>query len=390
MKDLINQYKNSLLNDVIPFWSKNSLDKEFGGYLSSLNRDGTVFDTDKYTWPIGRQVWTYSTLYKNVEHKQEWLDIAKLGAEFLRDKGMDAEGKFYFAFNRAGDALKKPSNIFSDCFAALGFAQYYNASGDENFKTLAREIYNRIEVRWNNPKHIFNKETGIRPMDAMGKLMLDANMALEMEGVLDDLSIAHLKKNSIDKLLLHHYDENLELFFENVAPDGSHPDTVDGRLIVPGHAVEAMWMVIDLAAQTDDLKTIEKATDITLKILEYGWDDKYGGIFYFMDAQNKPMQWKLDWDQKLWWVHNEALIALLKAYQHTKRQDVWTWFEKVHQYTWAHFPDSKFGEWFGYLNRRGEVLLELKGSFKGCYHLPRSLYECWKTLEKIEVKITPS
>lgn len=384
MKELINLYKESLLNDIIPFWSKNSLDKEFGGYLSSLDRDGSVFDTDKYTWPIARQIWTYSMLYNKVEQKQEWLDIAKLGAEFLRDKGMDSEGKFFWAFDRKGNALKKPSNIFSDCFAALGFAQYYLASGDENIKILAREIYDRIEIRWNNPKHIFNKETGIRPMSNMGKFMLDANMALEMKGVLDDSIIASLKKNSIQKLLNHHYDEDLQLFFENVAPDGSHPDTFDGRLIIPGHAVEAMWMVMDLAAQTNDLKTIEKATDITLKMLEYGWDDKYGGFFYFMDAQDKPMQWKLDWDQKLWWVHNEALIALLKAYQHTKRQDVWAWFEKVHQYTWKHFPDPEFGEWFGYLNRRGEILLELKGSFKGCYHLPRSLYECWKTLEKLE------
>ncbi len=384
MKELINLYKESLLNDIIPFWSKNSLDKKFGGYLSSLDRDGSVFDTDKYAWPIARQIWTYSMLYNKVEQKHEWLDIAKLGAEFLRDKGMDSEGKFYWAFDRNGNALIKPSNIFSDCFAALGFAQYYLASGDENFKILAREIYDRIEIRWNNPEHIFNKETGIRPMSNMGKFMLDANMALEMKGVLDDSIIASLKKNSIQKLLNHHYDEDLQLFFENVAPDGSHPDTFDGRLIIPGHAVEAMWMVMDLAAQTNDLKTIEQATDITLKMLEYGWDDKYGGIFYFMDAKNKPMQWKLDWDQKLWWVHNEALIALLKAYQHTKRQDVWAWFEKVHQYTWNHFPDPEFGEWFGYLNRRGEILLELKGSFKGCYHLPRSLYECWKTLEKLE------
>lgn len=384
MKELINIYKDSLLNDIIPFWSKNSLDKEFGGYFSSLDRFGNVFDTDKYAWPIGRQVWTYSTLYNKVEKKQEWLDIAKLGADFMRDKGMDKDGRFYFAFDKEGNALKKASNIFSDCFAVLGFAQYYHASGDESYRTLAREIYDRIEKRWSNPKHVFNKETGIRPMNGMGKLMLDANMAMEMEGVLDNAKIKELKETSIKQLLYHHYDEDLQLFFENVAPDGSHPDTVDGRLIIPGHAIEAMWFVMDLAAQTNDIKTIERATDITLKMLEYGWDEKFGGIFYFMDAQDKPMPWKLDWDQKLWWVHNETLVALLKAYQHTQRTDVWEWFEKVHDYSWKYFSDPEYGEWFGYLNRRGEVLLDMKGTFKGCYHLPRALYECWKTLEKIE------
>ena len=187
----------------------------------------------------------------------------------------------------------------------------------------------------------------------------------------------NLKENSIQKLLNHHYDENLQLFFENVAPDGSHPDTVDGRLIIPGHTVEAMWIVMDLAAQTNDIKTIEKASNITLKMLEYGWDKKYGGLFYFMDAQNKPMQWKLDWDQKLWWVHNEALIAVVKAYQHTKRQDVWAWFEKVHQYTWKQFPDPEFGEWFGYLRRDGAISNQTKGtSWKGPFHIPRMMLTC--------------
>ena len=46
--------------------------------------------------------------------------------------------------------------------------------------------------------------------------------------------------------------------------------------------------------------------------------------------------------------------------------------------------DQEYPEWFGYLNRRGEVLLPLKGGkWKGCFHVPRGLYQCWKTLEEI-------
>jgi N-acylglucosamine 2-epimerase len=33
------------------------------------------------------------------------------------------------------------------------------------------------------------------------------------------------------------------------------------------------------------------------------------------------------------------------------------------------------------------VLLPLKGGkWKGCFHVPRSLYQCWKTLKAIEEK----
>jgi N-acylglucosamine 2-epimerase len=117
--------------------------------------------------------------------------------------------------------------------------------------------------------------------------------------------------------------------------------------------------------------------------LSYGWDEKYGGIFYFMDVKNYPPQ-QLEWDQKLWWVHVETLIALLKGYQHIGDSRCLEWFNKVHEYTWSHFPDREYGEWFGYLNRQGEVLLPLKGGkWKGCFHVPRALFQCSKILAKL-------
>jgi N-acylglucosamine 2-epimerase len=142
-----------------------------------------------------------------------------------------------------------------------------------------------------------------------------------------------------------------------------------------------MWFIMDLAKRNNDETLIQKACDIMLHTLEYAWDKEYGGIFYFLDIKGNPPQ-QLEWDQKLWWVHVETLVALAKVYQLTGNEKCAEWFEKVHAYTWKHFRDNEFGEWFGYLNRRGEVLLDLKGGkWKGCFHIPRSLYQVWKTLE---------
>jgi N-acylglucosamine 2-epimerase len=147
-----------------------------------------------------------------------------------------------------------------------------------------------------------------------------------------------------------------------------------------------MWFIMDLGERKGDKALIERAKDITLHTLEYAWDAQYGGILYFMDIKGYPPQ-QLEWDQKLWWVHVETLIALLKGYLLTGDERCWTWFEKVHKWTWEHFPDPEFGEWFGYLNRQGEPLLTLKGGkWKGCYHVPRGLYQCWKTLERLNNK----
>jgi N-acylglucosamine 2-epimerase len=373
------QYGQALFEDCIPFWERHSIDHKYGGYLTSLERNGEIFDTDKYTWPIGRQAWTFAMLYNRYEPREEWLKMSKVGVEFLSKYGMDEEGKFYFAFDQKGAPLKKPSNIFSDCFAALGFSQYALASGEEQYRDLSLEVFNRIQARWPNPKGVFNKDTGIRPMSNMTKAMINLNMVLEMTLLLDKEVVKNIEGQCIHDLLDLHYDSDFGLFFENVAPDGSHPDTYDGRLITPGHAIEAMWLVMELAKNREDNALWEKSIKVTLQMLEYGWDKQYGGIFYFLDFKNRPRQWNLDWDQKLWWVHIETLIALAKAYSYSNSKEIADWFVKVHDYTWSHFPDPEYGEWYGYLNRRGEPLLTLKGSFKGCYHLPRGLFEVYQT-----------
>jgi N-acylglucosamine 2-epimerase len=179
------------------------------------------------------------------------------------------------------------------------------------------------------------------------------------------------------------YDESSGLILENVNPNGSFSDSFEGRLLNPGHAIEAMWFIMDLADRLKNKELMDKAVQILLRTLKYGWDEKYGGIFYFMDIKGNPPQ-QLEWDQKLWWVHIETLISLIKAYYFTGNQECLQWFEKVHNYTWSHFADAEYAEWFGYLNRQGEVLLPLKGGkWKGCFHVPRGLYQVWRTLEKL-------
>jgi N-acylglucosamine 2-epimerase len=179
------------------------------------------------------------------------------------------------------------------------------------------------------------------------------------------------------------YQPDTGLILENVYEDGSFCDSFEGRLLNPGHAIEAMWFVMDLGVRINDPLLINRAKDIMLHMLKKGWDSEYGGIFYFLDAHGHPPQ-QLEWDQKLWWVHVEALVALAKGYKLTGDPECAAWFETLHQYTWNHFRDTEHGEWVGYLNRRGEVLLSLKGGkWKGCFHIPRSLYQISKTLSSL-------
>jgi len=386
MKNYSEVYKNTLLNNIIPFWEQHSIDLKNGGFYTCLNASGEVYETDKFMWLQGRQAWTFSMLYNKVEKNENWLNIAKNGIDFIRKHGMDSEGNFYFSTTENGEPLVQPYNIFSDCFAAMAFSQYAVATGDEEIKQLAIQTYHNILKKKDNPKGTYEKSTGTRPLKSFALPMILSNLVLELEDVLDTKDVERTIDESIHEVMEVFLDKKSGLIYEFVRPDGTLEDSFNGRLLNPGHGIEAMWFMIDIGVRRNDKKLINKATDTILKILEYSWDTKYDGILYFMDSKGKPPH-QLEWDQKLWWVHLEALVALSKAYEQTGRKELLPWYEKVHNYSWSHFSDAENGEWFGYLNRQGEVLLDLKGGkWKGCFHVPRAMYQCWKSFENIELK----
>jgi N-acylglucosamine 2-epimerase len=270
----------------------------------------------------------------------------------------------------------------------MAFGQLSLATGNKEYADIARKTFDKIISKRDNPKGIWNKAyPGTRNLKSFSLPMILCNLTLEIEHLLE--------KDIIEKMMNDCIHEVMDVFLrpelggiivENLNEDGTLSDTFEGRLVSPGHGLESMWFIMDLGVRLNRKDLIEKAVETTLILMDYGWDKKHGGIFYFMDRKGFPPQ-QLEWDQKLWWVHIEALISLLKGYELTGSEDCLKWFEKLHDYTWTRFKDPEYPEWWGYLNREGKVLLDLKGGkWKGCFHVPRGLYQCWQTLERINSK----
>jgi N-acylglucosamine 2-epimerase len=330
-------------------------------------------------WLQARQVWLFSMLYNRLEKRDDWLEMAAHGARFLREHGMDGPGNWYFSLTRDGNPLVQPYNIFSDCFAAMAFSQYAFAAGDQEARELADRTYRNILRRQDNPKGKWNKAVpNTRPLRALAMPMILANLSVELEWQLDEATGTRAIDDCIEQVFGLFLNEPTGLLHEHVAPDGSLVDCLDGRLINPGHGIEAMWFLMDIGERRGDEALIGRCVDTMLRILDFGWDSEHGGIFYFLDAQGHPPQ-QLEWDQKLWWVHLETMVGLLMGYRLTGREECLSRFEEVLEWAWARFPDSEHGEWYGYLTRAGEVLLPLKGGkWKGCFHVPRGLYLCMR------------
>ncbi|HUX20453.1 MAG TPA: AGE family epimerase/isomerase [Spirochaetia bacterium] len=384
--EYLRRYESALNEDVIPFWLRHSLDKEAGGYFTCLDRDGSVYDTDKFLWLQGREAWMFSALYNRRHADPGLLDAAALGIDFLKSHGRDDDGNWYFALDRRGNPVSEAWSIFADCFVAMAFSQYALAANDDSSRAIAVATYENIWKRKAAPAGRFSTEAeGVRPMIGFSLPMILVNLCLEFEGVLPSDRLIRDGRQGVREIMGLFLDRESMLLHESVAPDGGLVDCFEGRRINPGHGVEVMWFVMSFASKLGDESTLRLAVETALRQLEHGWDTEHGGLYAFMDSRGFPPE-QLEWDQKLWWAHLESIVTMLMGYRLTGDERCWEWFQRLDAYTWSKFPDPEYGEWFGYLNRRGEVSLRLKGGkWKGCFHVPRGLWMAADELRRLSV-----
>ena len=389
---IIARYENELVNSVIPFWEKNCEDKTYGGYFTMLDRDGSVYDTAKYMWMQWRIVYMFATFYNSPYRKDNFLDIARQGYDFLTKHGRLEDGSYYFQLNRKGEPAMAPYSIFSDCFAAMGAAAMYEATGEDKYRQEAESAMNSYIRRIPNPKGKYEKcLPGKGDRLSLGSYMILANLGAVMKQSLKSDKYEKDTENAVNTVMKMFWNPGLKVLFENVNKDGYFDlESCEGRFVNPGHGLETMWFIMNYLERTGKKDMMQDAFKYVDGIFEFGWDKQYGGIFYFMDALGKPHM-ELQWDMKLWWPHNEAIIAMLYAYRLSGDRKFWNYFKMVDEWTWNHFPDKEYGEWFGYLNRRGEPTHMLKGGkWKTFFHVPRGLYFAIEQLKAIKAAGLPT
>ncbi len=384
LKKLKEFYRDQLLNDTVPFWFPRSIDEEYGGFLLMRDADGTLIDDDKAVWIQGRASWLLATLYNTVEKKQEWLTGAKSGVDFLLNHCFDADGQMFFHVTRDGKPIRKRRYYFSETFAVIALAAYAQASGDEKYAAKAREVFGNCLAYINGEKKLPPKFTDTRPVRGIGAPMIMLNTAQQLRDTIGDPRCDEWIGKWIKEIETYFVKDDICCVMEQVAPDGAIIDHIEQRTLNPGHAIEGAWFILHEAkCRNHD----EQLISLGLRMLDYmwerGWDQEYGGIIYYRDVYDKPVQeyWQ---DMKFWWPQNEAIIATLLAYTLTGNEKYKFMHEQIHNYAYKHFHDKENGEWFGYLHRDGSIAQTAKGNlFKGPFHLPRQEWYCYRLLQSM-------
>ncbi len=383
--ELIACYRDGLLNDTIPFWLRHAYDRECGGFMTFLDADGSVVSTDKPLWVMGRITWLMARLYNDVEPRQEWLDASKHGLDFLQRYGFDDDGRMFYAVTRDGQPLRKRRYLFTETFGVIALAEYARATGDQESLDKARSLFQLI-LRYHNTPGLLEPKgiPGTRQLKSHAMPMIMLATAQVLRRVDDSPEYDAVIDQAIDEVLGDFVKPEFEVLLENVGPNGEFLDEPAGREVNPGHAIETAWFILEEARHRgNDATLVQKACQILDWSLAVGWDQEFGGIYYFRDCKGRPCA-QYEHDMKLWWPHNEAIYALLLAYHLTQNEQYLQWHQRIHDWSYAHFPDRENGEWFGYLHRDGSISTTLKGNmWKGPFHLPRMQLNAWKLLEQM-------
>lgn len=389
IKSWAESYKKDLTENIMPFWMEYGLDRENGGVYTCVNRDGSLMDTTKSVWFQGRFAFICSFAYKNVEKNQEWLDAAKSTLEFIEKHCFDEQGHMYFSVTAEGKPLRKRRYVFSETFAAIAMSEYALATGDQHWAKRAIQVFEDTQRFLATPGFLPAKFEADVKLQGHSIVMILINVGSCIRKVVNDPKLTQQIDESIEKLKKYFIHPEFKCLLETVGENGEFIDTNMTRTINPGHCIETSWFIMEEAK----LRGWDKPMfDLALQVFDWswdwGWDKQYGGIINFRDCKNLPSQ-DYSQDMKFWWPQCETIIASLYAYLGTGDEKYLYRHERISEWTYAHFPDAEYGEWYGYLHRDGTVAQPAKGNlYKGPFHIPRMMIKgymlCQEILKKLE------
>ena len=391
VSELARFYRHYLTADVLAFWESRVADADGPGHLHLFDRRGELAGTDKYVWCQGRQTYMFGALYRELDARPQWLELARRGRDVLVNNAHAGSGRFHYQLDRDGNVVDASRSWLTDAFALMGLCEYAAASGRDDDRALIESTYEALERHFYEPSfdefHHFQFEPDVRyhalPMIAVG-------VAPSVRAVLGEQRITAWVNACLKQILWTFAKDEHEVLFEAIGPDGEALHTDKGRTINPGHALESMWFCLEEGLHRGDETVIDRAGQVTAWAYENGLDREQGGLFAFTDPSgnmppggDRPNAFGEYWDTKIWWVHAEALYALALAALVKDDAAMWQRFLAQHDYWQRTLADRECGEWYAYLERDGQVRVGDKGTWiKSAFHIPRALMKLVQVLER--------
>lgn len=354
---------------MLPFWLKNSRDERCGGYFDYLAATGEPIDGDKFISAQAQQTATFAWLYNHFDRQPAFLTHARHGGIFLRQFAQDARQTCYAEVDRLGQPISPAVDSLPACSVTMAYAELQRATGEGDWAELAMQTFDALGkqrvANWERQQEI----GGFRQVRHLGEAVAFLQTALTMRPLLD-AEQANASLETAKQDILHEFlDRRTDTLRELILPGGAFLNTPDGRRQNVGLTFGAISALLDLCAEAESNKTgggrasnrklTAQVTAWALRLCEQAWDETAGGLIQYIDQKKQPIVF-VGFDQKWHWVQLEAANALAKSYRQTQQPACLTWLQRIHEHSFQHFPDVKYGAWHIALDQTNQPLTSAK------------------------------
>lgn len=392
MQNMVNEIKEHLISDIIPFW-ENLKDETYGGFYGYMDYDLKV-DRKAVKGCIlnSRITWFFANAY-TLLGETELLTYARHGYEFLKNYCMDKEkGGVFWSVTYDGKPEDTTKHTYNQAFSIYALSSYYEASGDEEALAMAKQLMEIIEERCTNEngymeafdrefKPVENdklSENGVIAEKTMNTLLHVFEAYTELYRVSKDARAKERLEWMMDLMAERIYNPALhrqEVFFDN-----DYHSLID--LHSYGHDIETAWL-IDRGVEVLEEESYEKKmTPITRNLTERIYEVAFDGHSLANECENGVVN-----QHRIWWGQAETVVGFLNGYQKDKsRREYLEAAKSQWQFIKDHVIDKRKGsEWFWEVNPDGTPIPDrpIVEPWKCPYHNGRMCFEVLKRAETL-------
>jgi mannobiose 2-epimerase len=380
----VEEIKQHLINDIIPFW-KNLKDDSYGGYYGEMDYDLNLYQkADKGCILNSRILWFFSNAYTTIQD-EDCLLHASYSYDFLKNAFYDKEnGGVYWSVTYDGKPKDDTKHTYNQAFAIYALASYYGASKNKEALQLAYDIMEKVETfckdeggyleafdRYFKPQSNEKlSENGVMASRTMNTLLHVFEAYTELYLVDKNSKVADRMKWMLDIFAEKVYnpkERRLEVFFDQ---DMNSLINLNSY----GHDIEASWLIDRGVEVLDDPTYADKITPITKDLADHIHSVAMDEASLYNECEDGKVDTK-----KVWWVQAEAILGFLNGYQKdTSRTDYLASVGKIWDFTKTYMVDHREGsEWFNELYKDGTPITtkEIVGPWKCPYHNGRMCFE---------------
>ena len=386
-------FRDTLQHNVLQFWIDHALDKEDGGMLGRLDREGhPIPPGDKSVVLISRSLWSFSEAYRRYPDPA-YQKMAEECLKFLREKMWDKQhGGYYFMVSREGRVLDATKQLNPMSYVMEGLAEYALAFHDAQAAREALDLFEVIDKHAHDNEHggyriaftedwqfIKNYEDGPNAAGSFGRKSYDWHLGLvEALATLYDatgdirvrLRLNELLNIFVDKIVDAETGYGRYYFTDDWKVADRDGDSKQSEY---GLDLEASWLLVEAAervGRNQDPKIRRASLALVDHALRYGFDQQHGGVYRYGPAtgpaDNRDMEW---------WQQCEALVAFLNAYHLTGDAKYWQAFDLEARFVTDRFVDHQYGEVYTAIFHDGKIDSEKVGPWKAQYHVTRAFLE---------------